>query len=156
MEYDFDICQLSPAFYAAYPAKQYPEIMRKRNRPYTCLLIELYGSFVCIPFRSSIHHKEAFLFKNTKRSQQSNSGLDYKKMVIIDDMSYIIFNGNTVVDADEYVMTARNMPTIAAQVAKYIDRYVKHVSGKRVLHPREYARRYQYSTLPYFHDMLDL
>ena len=40
MEYEVDICQLSSAFFNAYPASEYPEIMTKDDRPYTCLLIE--------------------------------------------------------------------------------------------------------------------
>lgn len=38
---------------------------------------------ICIPFRSSIRHKEAFFFTNTNRSKRTRSGLDYKKTIII-------------------------------------------------------------------------
>lgn len=90
MDYVVDICRLSQSFYAAYPLGQYPEIMRKADRPYTCLLIETRKDyFICIPFRSSIHHNDAFIFSDTKRSLHTRSGLDYKKIVLVKDLSYI-------------------------------------------------------------------
>ena len=38
----------------------------------------------------------------------------------------------------------------------YLEDYIHHVDGSRPLHPREYMRRYQYSTLPYFHDVMKI
>lgn len=62
MEYDIDICSLSQKFYAEYPQAEYPELMRKEARPYTCLIIESHeGYLICIPFHSNIQHKNAFL-----------------------------------------------------------------------------------------------
>ena len=83
MEYDFEIYQLSSKFFADYPETQFPELMHKFGRPYSCLLIDSHdGYFICIPFRSSIGHKNSFMFKNTQRSQRTKSGLDYSKIVI--------------------------------------------------------------------------
>lgn len=39
--------------------------------------------YICVPFRSHIHHKNAFLFKNTERLKTDSSGLDYSKTVLI-------------------------------------------------------------------------
>lgn len=55
--------------------------------------------YICVPFRSHIHHKNAFLFKNTERSKTDSSGLDYSKTVLIrpeDYDKYLI--ENAVVD----------------------------------------------------------
>lgn len=55
--------------------------------------------YICVPFRSHIHHKNAFLFKNTERSKADSSGLDYSKTVLIrpeDYDKYLI--ENAVVD----------------------------------------------------------
>ncbi len=79
MEFDVDICALSKKFYEDYPPQKYPEILRKGSRPYTCLLIDFHTEYlICIPFRSSVTHNEAFIFSGTKRSKRSRSGLDYK------------------------------------------------------------------------------
>lgn len=44
--------------------------------------------YICVPFRSHIHHKNAFLFKNTERSKADSSGLDYSKTVLIRPEDY--------------------------------------------------------------------
>lgn len=157
MDYTVDICQLSHSFYAAYPLAQYPEIMRKDGRPYTCLLIETHEDyFICVPFRSSIQHNEAFLFTNTNRSLHTRSGLDYKKTVIIKDESYIDLTTPVVVDNDEYTAMMTNIGTIVNEIDEYIETYINHINGTATLHQREFLRRYQFSTLPYFHDILNI
>lgn len=157
MDYSVDLCQLSHAFYQAYPQKQYPEIMIKDARPYTCLLIETHEDYlICIPFRSSIQHNNAFLFANTKRSTNSRSGLDYKKTILIKDSSYIENSNSIVVDNDEYTIMMSKIDSIVSDIHSYISTYVNHMNGTTILHPREYLRRYRFSTLPYFHDILGL
>lgn len=44
--------------------------------------------YICVPFRSHIHHKNAFLFKNTERLKTDSSGLDYSKTVLINPEDY--------------------------------------------------------------------
>lgn len=157
MEFVVDICRLSPAFFIAYPPSNYPEIMTKDSRPYTCLMIETHEDYlICIPFRSSIHHNEAFLFTKTQRSKRSRSGLDYKKTIIVKDTSYIDSAPSIVVDNDEYTAMMTNISKIVSDANSYISKYVNHIKGTAPLHEREFMRRYQYSTLPYFHDVLGL
>ncbi|MBQ2347952.1 MAG: hypothetical protein II388_06215 [Clostridia bacterium] len=156
MDYDVDIVQLSKKFSVDYPQNKYPELMLKQGRPYSCLIIEThYGFFICIPFRSSILHNNAFIFKGSARSKKSRSGLDYSKIILIKDLDYID-NNNAVVDKDEYNETIANIPQIVRKVSKYIDDYVNHINGTRVLHTREFDRKYKYSTLSYFHDILEI
>lgn len=40
MDYVAEIYTLTNEFYFDYPHHKYPEILRKKNRPYSCLLIE--------------------------------------------------------------------------------------------------------------------
>ena len=156
MKIGVEINQLSEEFLREYPASQYPELMCKQGRPYSCLLLDLdFGYIICIPYRSSIRHKNAFLFTGTERSRRTQSGLDYSKMVLVQKKSYL--NGqNVVVDQDEYNETIRNIQRIAGEAVAYIEGYVSHVSGTRPLHPRAYERKYRFSTLPYFKDVLGL
>ncbi len=157
MEAVTDISLLSPKFTEDYPYEDYPEIMHKQGRPYSCLIIDTHDDYyICIPFRSSISHNQAFLFKDTQRSKATRSGLDYKKMVLITDESYFDRNTTAIVDNDEYKESIINLERIAREASQYIDDYIAHVSGERPLHHREYERKYRYSTLPYFHDILKL
>lgn len=104
--------------------------MLKDKRPYGCLLIKTHNDYyICVPFRSHIHHKNAFLFKNTERSKADSSGLDYSKTVLIrpeDYDKYLI--ENAVVDTDEYKAVRINIYKIEKQISKYIEGYVKSVS----------------------------
>lgn len=148
---------LSQKFMQAYPLSLYPELMYKQGRPYTCLLIQTHeGYLICVPFRSSIHHKNAFLFKHSARSEKSQSGLDYSKIILIQDEEYLDSSKNALVDQDEYREMRTSLPKIVKQVDLYIRRYKDHVIGAKPLHKREYERNYQYSTLPYFHDILGI
>jgi hypothetical protein len=155
--FDSQVYLLSQKFVADYPLSSFPELMYKQGRPYTCLLIETHENyFLCVPFRSSINHPNAYHFTGTKRSMKSRSGLDYSKIVVIKDKDYIDSITPAVVDRDEYSEMMRNLSSIAQEVLDYVDVYIGHKSGMTPLHPREYARRYGFSTLPYFDDILGL
>lgn len=156
MEFDFDILKLSKKFVANYPPTKYPELMLKDDRPYNCLLIDTsLDYFICIPFRSSVLHNNAYIFKNTIRSKRTRSGLDYSKIVLIKDVSYLDSN-HVVVDQDEYKNVATNIQQIVSEATDYINTYKKHINGSSPLHPKAFNRKYQYSTLSYFHDILGL
>lgn len=103
MEYGSELSLLSSKFTQDYPPAVYPELLHKHGRPYTCLLIESHDDyFICVPFRSSIGHKNAFLFTDTIRSKKTKSGLDYSKISIIKDTNYFDSNTAAIVDQDEY------------------------------------------------------
>lgn len=156
MDYDVEVLLLSSQFAADYPSTTYPELMHKHGRPYTCLLIDTHQDyFICIPFRSSISHSNAYIFQNTQRSQTTRSGLDYSKIAIIKDTAYLD-DTPAVVDQDEYKEAMTNLEKIAQQALKYVDDYIAHKNGTNILHHREYDRKYRFSTLPYFDDILGL
>ena len=155
MEYTAEIYSLSPQFYTAYPAAQYPEILIKQGRPYSCLLIEyLDDLFLCIPFRSYVRHKYAYHFKQSVRSRQRRSGLDYTKLVLIQNDAYLDTATPAVVDQDEYKEAVQNLPRIVQEVYAYLSDYKDDLNGVKPLHPREWQRRYGMSTLPYFNHFL--
>ena len=152
MDFIIDICQLTKDFIIDYPSVKYPELMNKLGRPYSCLLVDThYDYYICIPFRSHINHKNSFMFYGTIRSKRAKSGLDYSKIILINKDNYIS-NKNTVVDNDEYNEVIKNDVQIVSEVVKYIDDYINHVSGIRLIHPKQFDRKYKFSTLPYFHD----
>lgn len=156
MDFDYQIYKLSNKFAKDHPQSSYPETLTKLDRPHYCLLIDTHSDyFICVPFRSNIMHNNAYLFKNTERSKRSRSGLDYSKIAIVKDTAYLD-DQNVVIDRDEYKETVKNAVKITTEVVKYIDTYIAHINGTTTLHPKEYNRRYKYSTLPYYHDILGL
>ena len=157
MDYLAQIYLLSSKFIQDYPSCDYPELMYKQGRPYACLLIDTHdGYFICVPFRSSISHKNAFLFRNTERSKQTKSGLDYSKIVIIEDMDYIDSIKAPIIDHDEYREMMSNLTEIVEEVHSYVNSYIQHVKGDVTLHPKQFERKYGYTTLVYFHSILGI
>ena len=156
IDYDFQILKLTDHFYNAYPRSCYPEILQKGKRAYNCIVFEMSSEyFLCIPYRTEITHRYAYHFRNSSRSIQHKSGLDYAKMVIVKNMKYLD-STQAIVDTDEYIETVTNMDKIKDEVLDFLEVYVKHVKGDVVLHASEYRRRYQYSPLQYFHLELGL
>ncbi len=157
MEYDSNLYLLSSKFIQDYPVDTYPEIMYKQGRPYTCLLIDTHDDFfICVPFRSNISHNNAFLFTDTARSRSSRSGLDYSKIIIIKNPDYIDSSTPAIVDQDEYLEMMRNLPKIVQEATDYVDTYINHINGTAPIHPRQFERKYQFSTLPYFHNIMKI
>lgn len=157
MEYNSELSLLSSKFTQDYPPDTYPELLHKHGRPYTCLLIDSHADyFICVPFRSSIGHKNAFMFTGTIRSQKAKSGLDYSKIAIIKNNDYFDSLSKAIVDQDEYAEMMKNLTVIIQEALNYVDTYINHINGTVPLHPRAFARKYQYSTLPYFHDIMGL
>ena len=102
MEFIADVYQLSQDFINDYPNSKYPELMHKLGRPYSCLLVDThYDYFICVPFRSNINHKNAFMFHSSQRSMHSKSGLDYTKIILINKNRYID-GKKAIIDQDEY------------------------------------------------------
>lgn len=154
MDYIIEVCHLSESFFEDYPSKKYPEIAyNKSGRPYSCLMIETHDNYlICIPFRSHIKHKQSYMFKNTQRSKVAESGLDFSKIVLIDNPKYII--SGAVVDNDEYVEMMQNCSKIVSKAHAYINTYVQHITKEKELNPQTFERKYEYTTLKYFHDLL--
>ncbi len=133
------------------PIPPYKEILKKKERAYTCLLFQThYDYFICVPFRTEISHKYAYKFNNSKRSKKHNSGLDYTKILIISDTKYLD-NKDAIIDKDEYNETVVHIEKIKQDALDFVEDNLKHVRGEAMLHKKEFGRRYNYSTLKYFH-----
>ena len=153
-ENDYQILKLTNAFYKAYPNPPYTEILKKNQRAYNCLLFQShYDYFICIPYRSEITHKYAYHFTSTERAKQHKSGLDYSKTVIIDKMEYID-SVDAIIDKDEFNETIINLEKIKKEALKFVEDYVLHITGIKIMHIREFNRRYAFSPLRYFHNIL--
>ena len=154
-KFDYEIYTLSDIFYNVYNGEDYPEILNKEDRPYSCLLIEtVWDFFICIPYRTDIRHKQAYKFKNTIRSRGHESGLDYSKIVIIKKTEYI--GEKAIIDQDEFKETRDNIDIIVNRAMEYIEEYTKHHKGITILAPAMYERKFKYSSLQYFHEELNI
>ena len=155
-ENDFQILRLTDAFYREYPNPPYVEILKKMNRAYNCILFQTnYDYYICVPYRTEISHTYSYCFKNSARSREHKSGVDYTKSVIINNGDYID-NKDALIDQDEYKETMINLKRINREALLFVEDYVLHMKGIKFLHAKEFARRYQYSPLKYFHKELGI
>lgn len=148
------IKKLKNEFFLNYPQHLYPEIEQDIMRPYILLVFSVNNLYLCAPFRTNINHSNSFLFRNSVRSITNKSGIDYSKIIILNDLNYL--EGNQVVDQDEYNEVAKNFQKIKNEIFKYIDLYVNHYKRIHILHKRQYDRLFRYTTLKYFHNMLNI
>lgn len=158
MNFDSQLYYLSPAFYRQYPNPPFSEILYNNNgRAYNCLLIKTKDTyFICVPFRSNMKHKYGYRFRNSVRSKKSKSGLDYKKMVIIEKSEYLDSTRRAVVDQDEYNEAMRNIVRIAREANRFLDEYISYIKGSPSISQEEFDRRYTESPLQYFHSELGI
>ena len=132
---------LSEKFYNTY--SEYSEILKKANRPYACLTVELNGLLFAIPFRHHINHRYAF-------HTLGDAGLDYTKTVIITDPRFIS-DDKPSIENKEFAIIKREEQKIRYGLIQYINQY------KRAMKHRDNPRSkniIKYSTLKYFEDYL--
>lgn len=131
-------------------------MLKKQKRAYNCLLFQThYDYFICIPYRSEISHSCAYLFKKSKRSLRHNSGLDYTKILIINNTDYLDTK-DALIDKDEFNETIVNFEKIKYEALKYVEDYGDHIKKRKPIHSKEFQRKYRFSTLQYFHKELGL
>lgn len=111
--------------------------------------------FICIPYRTEIHHPYAFHFSKIKRSKAHKSGLDYSKIIIITKTNYLD-STDAIVDKDEYNETMINLERIKKDALDYVEEYMECMNGKRKLHKKMFDRKYGFSALQYFHKELGI
>lgn len=147
----YSLNYLSTDFYDKYDSKNYPEIEHKASRPYLVMLIKIGTNTYAIPFRTNIRHRYCYKFKTSDRNTQSITGLDYTKAVIINDMKYI--GNKATIDNKEFVELNNKYFFIVKQFKKYVDGYRRYINGE--LNTFE-QRKYQFSTLKYFHKEMNI
>ena len=145
----FELRKLSQSFYNDYPSDSYPEMEQKLQRPYVVLLVRINELKFAIPLRTNIRHSFCYKFKKSDRETDSTTGIDYSKAVVIKKESYL--SENTDINDKEYLELQEKGFFIVKQFKKYVDGYIsfkKHGGNEFV------ARKYVFSTLKYFDDVL--
>ena len=155
MEFDNEIRMLSHKFYADYNVRTYPEILRKNTRPYNAIIYDShYQAYICIPFRTNVRHDNSYHLTPTILGTQP--GLDYSKAVIVKDSDTQYIDKAINIDQSQYNEFRRYKDQIHADILDYIDTYIDHITGKRILRQRTFDRKYRYATLKYFHSQLGI
>lgn len=132
---------LSKEFYDTY--SDCKEILKKENRPYACLTINLDGLLFAIPFRHHIKHKYSFI-------TIGDAGLDYTKAIVIVN-THFLSDDKPTIEGKEFAILKKNEQKIRYSFRQYINQY------KRALNHRDNPRSInilKYSALQYFEEYL--
>ena len=145
----FQLRKLSKEFYKDFPTNTFPEMEHKKNRPYIVLLVKISELTFAIPFRTNIRHSFCYKFKNSDRNTVSATGIDFSKAVIISKETYL--GEETDINDKEYLELQSKYFFIINKFKKYVRGYLllKQNKGNEYL-----EKRYKYSTLKYFDDLL--
>ena len=144
-----ELRKLSTNFYASYPENEYPEMEYKTGRPYVVLLVKINSVKFAIPLRTNIRHSYCYKFRTSDRETNSITGIDFSKAVVIEKDEYL--GEETNINDREYIELQEKTFFIIKQFKKYVNDYINY----RKNGGNEYvAKRYQFSTLKYFDDIL--
>ena len=135
---------LSSVFYQEY--SDCPEIGKKSNRPYVCLLTEVDGVNFAIPMRSHINHSYCYLTDVDNRC-----GVDYSKAIVLSEIRYIDKERKPYIRKNEFDALRGKEYIIESGMRKYLRSFRKAMKKPDV--PRN-ATLIQYSTLKYFIKLL--
>ena len=154
LSYSAEIYKLTHEFYEICASGK-SELLQKENRAYNCLLVDLHTNyFICIPYRTNMTHNFGYHFQSSKRCIHNKSGLDYTKMVIVSELSFL--DSNVTIDFDEYKETITHLDRIVRGAIAYLDGYINHVKKINLLPSARFERKYGKSTLVYFHKELGI
>ena len=137
------LIRLSDAFYDRYECCD--EILKKRSRPYACLLVKIDNVTFAIPFRHHIAHDHSFI-------TYDDCGLDYTKAVVLSDPSFVS-DSVPQIEQREFNALKGKGRLIANGMRKYLALYKKALRYPDNYH---YTKIRQFSSLQYFHEDLGL
>lgn len=143
MKDKFEIRLLSNKFFKDYPKDKYPEISNKNNRPYLVFLFTIDDKLFALPFRSNIKHNYCYKFKNTNRTTNTRTGIDFTKAIIIENKEYL--GSVAYIDNLEFMELNSKFYFIKEKFKTFYKRYLSYQSDNKYMSP--YIK---YSTLQYF------
>ncbi len=147
----YEIRKLTKDFYDEFDSINYPEILRKIDRPYLAMIVQIGKNAFAIPFRTQLDHNWGYQFPRTTRKSKTKTGLDFSKAVIVNDKRFI--GDVTDIDRLEYTDLDANYHIIIKRFITYLNGYKRYATNK----PNTYdAKKYKYTTLKYFHKELGL
>ncbi|MEE1239814.1 MAG: hypothetical protein UHO61_07825 [Acutalibacteraceae bacterium] len=94
-------------------------------------------------------HEYGYRFKEFARSKLTKSGIDFTKMVLIENNNYISDEA-ALIDHDEYKEFIKNSNKIINEAINYLNDYIKYKNGKGEFSAQEINRKFRYSSLKHF------
>lgn len=124
------------------------------NRPYVFLNVKYKNNNIFVPIRSNILPIQSFgiIGYSIPSDERQDAGLDYRKLLIINDLEYIEFPSYKKIPNSQQKIIDKDISTIQAQVIDYIKGYEKSFNKNRTKRDKKYI----FSTLRNYHKELGL
>jgi len=139
---------LTEEFYKTYTQSNYPQLERKKDRPYIMLSIQIDGLEYAIPLRSNIRHPHVLW-----TDKANNCGVDFSKAVIITDPKYIDSSSKPYLRENEHKALKGKEFQIKTGMEKYIKAYKKAFKRRDIKRNDILCKM---SALQYFHKELGI
>ncbi|MDT3309714.1 type III toxin-antitoxin system TenpIN family toxin [Shewanella vaxholmensis] len=124
------------------------EQVLQKNRGYGIIAITVSGITFAVPLRSNLNHPNGF---KTILVGKSWNGLDYSKALLVEEAD-ITQESFQLREQEEFDKIIKNKDKIIKDFSKYVADYIVYASSAdKVL-----DRRFQYTTLQYFHNELGI
>lgn len=128
------------------------DIQKQTSRQYLYVHVQYKGNKVSVPLRRNLPGNNPKLYYPVSSQSRPNAGLDYRKMLIVNDESNIEVPTEQRLATSQVKIINDNYDTIEKAVISYIDGYIKSASKNR--EHRDYD--YSYSTLHNFQKELGI
>ncbi|MCT4565661.1 MAG: hypothetical protein N4A68_15295 [Maledivibacter sp.] len=124
----------------------------KRN--YMFLNIKYKNNNIFVPLRSQTisNGKYGVIGYPVPTKEKPNAGLDFRKILIVNELSYIEFPQNPKIPNAQRKILEQNYKSIENMIIQYINGYIKSVLKQR----EKRNKKYRFSTLHNFHNELGI
>lgn len=154
----FEMVLIDKSYFEKYN-NQYVELLdqnnnidKQVNRLYLYIHIKYKDNDVYVPLRTALPKNCGKIGFSVPSKDKPDAGLDHRKLLIINDSSYIIPQTELQIPYKQKIRINTKYPVICKEVIKYIDGYIKKFEKNQ--HNKD--RRYKFSTLKNFHEELNL
>jgi protein AbiQ len=130
---------------------QLPQFLKKKDRGYGLVPIEIDGYIFAIPLRSNLNH--AYGMKTLfDKKEKVWKGLDYSKALVLKD-NELLKEAFKTKDQDEFDKIKSNEEKIKKEFLSYLNGYKKLISSGGDISKNP---RYKFTTLQYFDEILGI
>lgn len=127
---------------------------KQSQRKYIFLGFKYENNTILVPLRTNMSDilKIGQIGYKVPSEEKPNAGLDYRKMLIVNDSTYIEDPEYLKIPTSQIRIINANYDTIKNQIIAYLNGYKK--SAKKGRHLKD--KKFKYSTLHNFHDELGI
>ncbi|MCT4593648.1 MAG: hypothetical protein N4A57_05190 [Anaeromicrobium sp.] len=127
---------------------------KQAKRNYAFLNVKCQNNNIFVPLRSKFNPNQGcgVIGYPVPTNNKPNAGLDFRKILIVNELSYIEFPSNPKIPNMQQKIINEKYKTIENMVIQYIKGYMKSALKKR----EKRDKKYRFSTLHNFHNELGI